>query len=167
MVVCYGEDEARSLFGLTNNIVIFGGGKDIHFYKEVSDLLGTTRVSRQSISNGPSGVGTNRTVEDVPVLRPEQIRLIPERQALVVAENAPPLIAQLRRCLDGRAGRALLERQRAARDRVGADRQELADVDARTAVAVAYSQQHQLHPTDSSGHPTGTAGFDDRKAWTW
>ncbi len=167
MVVCYGEDEARSLFGLTNNIVIFGGGKDIHFYKEVSDLLGTTRVSRQSISNGPSGIGTNRTVEDVPVLRPEQIRLIPERQALVVAENAPPLIAQLRRCLDGRAGRALLERQRAARDQVGADRQELADVDARTAVAVAYSQQHQLHPSDSSGHPTGTAGFDDRKAWTW
>ncbi len=101
------------------------------------------------------------------MLRPEQIRLIPERQALVVAENAPPLIAQLRRCLDGRAGRALLERQRAARDQVGADRQELADVDARTAVAVAYSQQHQLHPSDSSGHPTGTAGFDDRKAWTW
>ena len=42
MVVCYGEDEARSLFGLTNNIVVFGGGKDIHFYREVSDLLGTT-----------------------------------------------------------------------------------------------------------------------------
>ncbi|MCY7366354.1 MAG: TraG/TraD/VirD4 family protein [Frankiaceae bacterium] len=26
MVVCYGEDEARSLFGLTNNIVVFSGG---------------------------------------------------------------------------------------------------------------------------------------------
>ena len=90
MVVCYGEDEARSLSGLTNNIVVFGGGKDIHFYREVSDLLGTTRISRQSISDGPGGIGTNRSVEDVPVLRPEHIRLIPERQALVVAENAPP-----------------------------------------------------------------------------
>ena len=67
MVVCYGEDEARSLFGLTNNIVVFGGGKDIHFYKEVSDLLGTARVSRESTSRGPGGTGTNRTTEDVPV----------------------------------------------------------------------------------------------------
>ena len=55
MVVCCGEGEARSLFGLTNNIVIFGGGKDIHFYREVSDLLGTTRVARQSYSDGPGG----------------------------------------------------------------------------------------------------------------
>jgi type IV secretory pathway TraG/TraD family ATPase VirD4 len=171
MVVCYGEDEARSLFGLTNNIVIFGGGKDIHFYKEVSDLLGTTRVSRQSISDGPGGIGTNRTVEDTPVLRPEQIRLIPERQALVVAENAPPLIAGLRRCLDGRAGRQLLERQRAARDQVAADRQTRPDVDVRTAVAVAYAQQHQLHPgdsnTDTGGYQLGAAGSDGTKAWTW
>jgi len=74
----------------TNTIVVFGGGKDIHFYREVSDLLGTTRISQQSISDGPGGIGTNRSVEDVPVLRPEHIRLIPERQALIVAENAPP-----------------------------------------------------------------------------
>ena len=166
MVVCYGEDEARSLFGLTNNIVIFGGGKDIHFYKEVSDLLGTTRVSRQSVSDGPGGVGTNRSVEDVPVLRPEQIRLIPERQALVVAENAPPLIARLRRCLDGRAGRALLARQTAARDLVGAAREDLVDVDQRTAAAVAYAQQHRLNPADATDG-AGQPDTDDRRAWSW
>ncbi len=169
MVVCYGEDEARSLFGLTNNIVIFGGGKDIHFYKEVSDLLGTTRVSRQSVSDGPGGVGTNRTVEDVPVLRPEQIRLIPERQALVVAENAPPLIAKLRRCLDGRAGRELLTRQAAARDQVGRSRQDLVDPGARTAAAVAYAQQHRLTATDDlAGEHGGLASRpDDTRAWSW
>ena len=170
MVVCYGEDEARSLFGLTNNIVIFGGGKDIHFYKEVSDLLGTTRVSRQSVSEGPGGVGTNRSVEDVPVLRPEQIRLIPERQALVVAENAPPLIAKLRRCLDGRAGRALLDRQATARDRVGAAREQLVDIDLRTAAAVSYAQQHRLHPTDTDRDTNGGGlpdTTDDRRAWSW
>ncbi len=36
MVVSYGEDEARALFGLTNNLVIFGSGKDVHFYREMS-----------------------------------------------------------------------------------------------------------------------------------
>lgn len=174
MVVCYGEDEARSLFGLTNNIVIFGGGKDIHFYKEVSDLLGTTRVSRQSVSDGPGGVGTNRTVEDVPVLRPEQIRLIPERQALVVAENAPPLIARLHRCLDGRAGKALLERQRLAREQVGYARTTVVDIGERTADAVAYAARHRLQPDeDVEGAPPPAAlldraGHSDQpRAWSW
>jgi len=122
MIVAYGEDEARSLFGLTNNVVVFGGGKDIHFYREISDLLGTTRVCRQTISDGPGGVGTSRGMEDIPILRPEHIRLLPERHALVVAENAPPILARLRRCIDGRTGRALLEDQRHARARVGATR---------------------------------------------
>jgi len=148
MVVCYGEDEARSLFGLTNNIVVFGGGKDIHFYREVSDLLGTTRVSRQSISDGPGGIGTNRSVEDVPVLRPEHIRLIPERQALVVAENAPPILAKLRRCVDGRDGKALLARQAAARSQVSLDREARVDPAERAAAALAYSRAHNLTDLD-------------------
>ena len=145
MVVCYGEDEARSLFGLTNNIVVFGGGKDIHFYKEISDLLGTTRVSRQSVTDGPGGIGTSRSVEDVPVLRPEQIRLIPDRQALVVAENAPPILARLRRCVDGRTGNALLRRKQAARGIVGLARAAELDLEERTRQAVGYARDHQLH----------------------
>ena len=57
LVICYGEDEARAMFGLTNNIVIFGGGKDGEFYKEISDLLGTTRVSRRSYNLSRGGWG--------------------------------------------------------------------------------------------------------------
>lgn len=146
MVVCYGEDEARSLFGLTNTIVVFGGGKDIHFYKEVSDLLGTTRIARQTLTDGPGGMGTSLAVEDVPVLRPEQIRLLPERQALVVAENAAPLIAGLRRCIDGKDGQRLLNELADSRDRVIAARSEGPDADALTQEALAYSRRAHLYP---------------------
>ena len=107
LVVCYGEDEARALFGLTNNLVIFGGGKDVHFYREISDLLDDVRISRHTVTDGPGGVGTSRAGEDVRVLRPGDIRRIRDRHALVVAGNAPPIIARLRRCIDGRRGRAL------------------------------------------------------------
>jgi len=151
MVVCYGEDEARALFGLTNNIVVFGGGKDIYFYKEVSDLLGTTRVARQSVTDGPGGIGTSRSTEDMPVLRPEHIRLIPDRQALVVAENAPPILARLRRCVDGPVGAALQQRQRKTREDVQRARGSELDPEVRTADAVRYARTHQLH---------GTAGSD-------
>ena len=117
LVISYGEDEARALFGLTNNLVVFGGGKDVTFYKELSELLGTTRVSRRSWSRQGSAWGSSTYGEDVPVLRPEQLRRLPQRRALVVAESTRPFIAHLHRCIDGRPGRRLLEAQADARAR--------------------------------------------------
>ena len=115
LVICYGEDEARAMFGLTNNLVVFGGGKDGVFYQEVSDLLGTTRVSRRSYNLHRGGWGSSFYGDDVPVLRPEEIRRLPERHALVVAENARPFVARLSRCIDGSRGEALLRAQAEAR----------------------------------------------------
>jgi hypothetical protein len=154
MVVSYGEDEARSLFGLTNNLVIFGGGKDIHFYRELSELLDDVRISRQTVTDGPGGVGTSRSGEDVRVLRPGDIRRIPERHALVVAGNAPPIIARLRRCLDGQDGDRLKTELDAARARVNRARADAVDVHERTAAALAYARDHRLAPSqldDRSG----------------
>ena len=122
LVICYGEDEARAMFGLTNNIVVFGGGKDVEFYKEVSDLLGTTRVSRRSYNVHAGGWGSSFYGDDVPVLRPEELRQLPDRHALVVAENARPFVAKLSRCIEGRSGKALLRAQAEARARSGAVR---------------------------------------------
>jgi len=119
LVICYGEDEARAMFGLTNNVVVFGGGKDGEFYKEVSDLLGTTRVSRRSYNLHRGGWGSSFYGDDVPVLRSEEIRQLPERHALVVAENAKPFVAKLSRCIEGRRGKALLRAQAEARTRAG------------------------------------------------
>jgi type IV secretion system protein VirD4 len=151
LVVCYGEDEARTLFGLTNNVEVFGGGKDVGFYREVSELMGTTRVTRRAYSDNPGqwgrGWGTHVSGEDVAVLRPEQIRLIGERRALVIAENAPPIIARLTRCVDGRAGRRLLAEQAAEREKVRKARHERGPGD-RTARAHALAREHLLHAGD-------------------
>jgi type IV secretory pathway TraG/TraD family ATPase VirD4 len=149
LVVCYGEDEARSLLGLTNNLVIWGGGKDITFYKEMSDLLGTTRVARQSVNDGPGGIGVTRAAEDTPILRPEQLRLIPERHALVIAEHAPPILARMLRCVDGRDGRRLEAELSAARARVAASRAAVPDIGERTRAALAYARTHQLHAAET------------------
>jgi hypothetical protein len=146
MVVSYGEDEARSLFGLTNNLVIFGGGKDIHFYRELSDLLDDVRISRQTITDGPGGVGTSRSGEDVRVLRPGDIRRIPERHALVVAGTAPPIIARLQRCFDGKDGERLKRGLEAARAEVNRARAHSIDARERTAAALAYARDHRLTP---------------------
>lgn len=140
MVVSYGEDEARALFGLTNTLVVFGGGKDVHFYRELSDLIDDVRVSRQTVSDGPSGVGTSRSGEDVRVLRPGDIRRVAERHALVIAGTAPPVLARLTRCLDGADGKRLSAELTAARARVAHARRAGLDPQARAEEAVAKAQ---------------------------
>lgn len=105
-----GEQEARALLGLTNVLAVFGGSKDVSFNQEVSDLIGTTRVARKSHQTGQRG-GRTISGEDIAVLRPEEVRQIPERHALVIAENARPVLARLRRCLDGAAGARLQDDQ--------------------------------------------------------
>jgi len=146
LVICYSEDEARALFGLTNLIAIFGGGKDGIFNRELSELLGTSRVSRTTYNRGRGNAGTSYSGVDEPILRPEEIRLLPERHALVIAENAKPLIAKLTRCVDGKPGRQLLAAQAAAATRVAAARGRQTPMFARTTAAVHTAHQLDLGP---------------------
>jgi type IV secretion system protein VirD4 len=72
------------------------------------------------------------------IIRPEEVRQLPERQVLVVAENTRPIIARLTRCIDGRPGRQLLAQQRDARTRILREtRTRPAAESARVAVAVS------------------------------
>lgn len=117
LAAIFGDTEARALYGLTNVVVVFGGGKDIGFNKEISDLVGTTRVARTTWQFGRSG-GRSASGDDMLIIRPEEVRQLPERQALVIAENTKPIIAKLSRSIDGRTGRRLLAQQRTARRRL-------------------------------------------------
>ncbi len=112
LVAIFGEQEARALVGLTNVLVWFGGSKDVSFNQEISDLVGRTRITRSNWQLGGRG-GGGRSVhsEEIPILRPEEIRQLPEKQALVIAENAKPIIAALHRCIEGRDGQRLLDAQ--------------------------------------------------------
>lgn len=148
----FGELEARALFGLSNVLVIFGGSKDVAFNQEVSDLVGTTRVRRTTWQTGRMG-GRTTSGEDIPVLRPEEIRQLPDRHALVVAENGRPIIARLNRCIDGKPGKRLLRDQTAARERLTAAQRAAATPAARAADAVAEARRRGLAPehTDAQG----------------
>ena len=170
MVVSYGEDEARSLFGLTNTLVIFGGGKDVQFYRELSELIDDVRISRQTVSDGPGGIGTSRAGEDVRVLRPGDIRRIQEKHALVVAGNAPPIIAKLRRCFDGKEGKQLMADLEVARARVTGARVGVVDLSERTAAALVYARDNRLAPPRSDGLLDDAAGAGQaphEKEWSW
>ena len=132
----FGDTDARALFGLTNVLIMFGGSKDVAFNKEVSDLVGTTRVSRTTWQLGQTG-GRSAHGDDMLVLRPEEVRQLPEKHALIVAENSKPIIARLTRCIDGKTGQALLTQQREVRQQLQLRRDQTVSADARTVAALA------------------------------
>lgn len=110
LVAAYGETEAKALLGLTNILIVFGGSNDATFNRELSELIGHTRIPRSNWTTKP-GQGANVHGDDIPVLTIDEIRLLPDHQALVLADRARPIIARLTRCITGSAGRQLLADQ--------------------------------------------------------
>lgn len=113
----FGEPNARDLLTLSNVLVVFGGSNDHAFNQELSLLTGRTRVARSSWQTAGRG-GRTVTGEDIPVLTPDEIRRLPERRALVLADRGRPVLAELTRSIDGRAGAKLLAEQHLARQRL-------------------------------------------------
>jgi type IV secretion system protein VirD4 len=131
------------LFGLTNVLVMFGGSKDGVFNQEISDLVGQVRVGRRTWQTG-SMAGRTFSWEDIAILRPEEIRRLKERQALVLAENGKPVIARLARCIDGKAGRRLLADQRQLRTWLAERHAGLPTAEDRSAAAVAEARNRGI-----------------------
>ena len=137
-----GEQEARALFRLSNVLVMFGGSKAA-FNQEVSELVGQTRVSR---SNWQTGAMAGRTFsgEDIAIIRPEEIRRLPERHALVIAENGKPIIARLSRCIDGRSGARLLADQARLRAELAEPHRTTQTAEARAAAALVEARRRGI-----------------------
>lgn len=139
----FGQQEARAVVGLTNNLVLFGGSKDVAFNQEISDLTGKVRVGRATWNTGLRA-GRSYSAEDIPILTASEIRQIKERHALVISENGKPILARLHRCVDGAAGRQLLAEQAALREQLDNHRRSTISLQARTTAAHAVSRRHGL-----------------------
>ncbi|MEP7332368.1 MAG: TraM recognition domain-containing protein [Terracoccus sp.] len=149
LTAIFGEQEARTLLGLTNNLILFGGSKDVAFNQEISDLLGPVRISRTTWQSGQMA-GRNVVGEDIPILTGAEVRQLQEGRALVVAENGKPIIAKLRRCITGPAGRELLAQQADTRAKLVANHRLTISPEDRAIAALAEARRHGLSDTDRS-----------------
>lgn len=142
----FGEQEARTLLGLTNNLIVFGGSKDVAFNREISDLLGQVRITRTSWQTGSGGRAGGRQIssDDIAILTPAEVRQIKDRHALVLSENGGPIIARLNRCIDGATGRQLLTAQSALRVKVGVSRAGAVAPEARAVAALVEARRRGI-----------------------
>jgi type IV secretion system protein VirD4 len=110
LVTVLGDTEARALLGLSNVLVVFGGSNDTTFNDQLAQLTGHTRITRTHYTGSTRNPAT-RHGDDIAVLTLDEIRRLPDRHALILADRAAPIIAKLDRCIDGPAGRTLLHDQ--------------------------------------------------------
>jgi type IV secretion system protein VirD4 len=143
LAAIFGEHQARAVFGLTNVLVMFGGSKDGAFNQEISDLVGQVRVARRTCQTGAMA-GRTFSGEDIAILRPEEIRQLQERQALVLAENGKPIIARLSRCIEGKAGRRLLADHGQVRVRLAERSLDQRGAEERAAAALTEARQRGI-----------------------
>ncbi|MEV0278588.1 TraM recognition domain-containing protein [Streptomyces sp. NPDC050610] len=97
-VARFGADTANELASFTNHVVVFGGAKDPVFLKDMSDLSGQVervRTTRTTTRGDGRGESTARHMALEPVLRGDEIKGLPDGQALVLADNLPPVVSQL------------------------------------------------------------------------
>ncbi|WP_019874035.1 type IV secretory system conjugative DNA transfer family protein [Sporichthya polymorpha] len=99
VVARWGAAEAAELAAITSNLVVYGGCKDPDFLHEMERLCGQRRItvanrSRTHGRYGSASVSTQETWE--PVLRAHEIGTldVARGNALVLAENLPPVIAR-------------------------------------------------------------------------
>ncbi len=113
----FGEHESRALVGLTNVLVVFGGSKDVASTRKCPTSLALSG-SDASPTTPAATVPRSYSGDDIAIMRPEEVRRLPERKALVIAENGKPIVAKLDRCVAGKKGAALLAQQRDLRRRL-------------------------------------------------
>lgn len=148
----FGEDEARSMIGLTNNLVVFGGSKDVRFNQELSDLMGDVRVARHSWQSGTMA-GRSTQGDDIAVMTGSEIRELDEGTVLILAENAKPIIAKVRPCIAGRPGARLLADQDDLRGVLATERANGISPRARAVAAVAAARRDGLTGRDAGAAP--------------
>ena len=112
--------------------------------------LGRGRVGRATWNTGHRG-GRTYSAEDIPVLTGSEIRQIKERHALVISENGKPIMARLHRCIDGHAGKRLLDDQAMLRDQIAGHRRATITPEARATAALVAARQHGLISAEYDG----------------
>lgn len=93
----WGQDQGAELLGNLNASMILGGLQDDDALERFSTLVGKADLVQVTATLDRAASTTSRSVSltERDVLRPEEVRQIPDGQALVIYRNAPAMILDL------------------------------------------------------------------------
>jgi len=87
--------EAAKAIQETANVVVLMPGLKREALKDYGAEMGTTHRERRSRSTGRNGGSTTTSLEEVPVMKAEEIKHLRVGEALVVYRNLPPFVGRM------------------------------------------------------------------------
>jgi hypothetical protein len=107
----WGEDEGRQIMANLNCSLVLGGLQDERALERFSALVGEVELTEVSASLDGMGVSSGHSIStsERTALRPEEIRQLPDGQALAIYRNAPAMIVDLIRWVDRPDGKQIAE----------------------------------------------------------
>lgn len=112
----WGRDGAATIRDAASILLVFGGLAVAADLEELSKLTGTRLVERRSWSQAPEGRRSESAqFVEVPVLDPAAIHALEPGVALCCWGSLPPMLTRLPAVFEGRAGRAVIVEEAAAR----------------------------------------------------
>ncbi len=114
----WGAAGAATLRNATTITAVFGGLSVAQDLRELSELCGTRRVARHSVTSDPRRAHDSfgATWTDEPVLTPAEIHGLPEGELLLLWGSLPPILAYQPGVWEGRDSTVIAAQERAARD---------------------------------------------------
>jgi len=93
----WGEEEGRVILANLNVSVVLGGLQDEKALERFSALVGSvdTQQVTSSVDSGNTTTARNITLEERTAIRPEEIRHLPDGQALVIHRNSHAMIVDM------------------------------------------------------------------------
>lgn len=97
MISRWGNDGANQILANLNAMIVMGGLQDDAALERFSKLVGAQELPTVSTTLGDGNVASSRNVSmtERTLLRPEQIRQLPDGKALLVYRNAPAMVVDL------------------------------------------------------------------------
>ena len=115
----WGRTGMNMMWGASTVKMALGGltGEELKMF---SDLAGQYTETIQSHQNSPGGSSVTYTIQDRPVMTPDQVRALdPEgREALIIHANTPAVIANMVRHYESRDATKYADAARTARARM-------------------------------------------------
>ena len=168
----WGAPGATTLRNATTITAVFGGLSVAQDLRELSDLCGTRRVARHSVTSDPRRAHDSYGASwvDEPVLTPAEIHGLPDGELLLLWGSLPPILAYQPGVWEGREARRIAEQERSARDANDAARG-MAKRRAMTVDELAPGiSDGELTTPWSGAARTGVAPFsfpDNTRPWNW
>lgn len=99
---------SASVIANSSNLIVFGGGTEMSTYEDVSRMVGDKTIANKAFSHSDNGSSQSWSEQALRVIKPDQLRMLPADELVVVASQLSMRLKKTTRIVDRRGEKVLV-----------------------------------------------------------